>query len=43
MSTPNPGITESTTTIEYPKTKRKIVKDSRGKIISDSAATIKDI
>jgi hypothetical protein len=42
MSTSNIGITESTTTIEYPRSKRKIVKDSKGNIISDSAATIKD-
>lgn len=42
MSTLNIGITESTTTIEYPHSKRNVVKDSKGDIISDSAATIRD-
>lgn len=42
VSTLNIGITESTTTIEYPYSKRKVVRDSKGDIISDSAATIKD-
>jgi hypothetical protein len=29
-------LPEGTTTIEYPRSKRKVVKDSKGNIISDS-------
>jgi len=41
-STLNIGMIESTPTIEYPHSKREVVKDSKGDIIGDSAATIKD-
>ena len=42
MSSTTTVLPEGTTEIFYPRSKRKIVKDSKGNIISDSAATIKD-
>jgi hypothetical protein len=32
-----PYVVESETTIEYPKSKRKIVLDNTGRVVSDSA------
>ena len=37
-----PFVPESTTVIEYPRSKRKIVLDHTGKVISDSAIANKD-
>ncbi|MGA7603900.1 MAG: hypothetical protein WBM37_00200 [Nitrososphaeraceae archaeon] len=35
-SSSNPGITESPTITEYPRSQKREVKDSKGNVISDS-------